>query len=146
MRVKAHLLVPGVEHRRKTMHRGSQRLVRGKLLGQGTGCCGKEQVVSVLGLRTKESATQFGRQCEGDKEMGCLDPSMQLALNPCGRSSTATLWAGLMVAGVKGKVLPPAVRAVKEPTTQGRGAAMSNGPEGAVLLRRKERFCLEELG
>ena len=143
MRMKAELLVPGVQHGGEAVDGGAQALVGRELFGERSGCGGEEQVVSFPGVRPEEAAAQFGRQREGDEEVRRLDELALFALNPSGVGRAAALRAGFVIAGMKGEVLPSAL-AIKELTAQRRGAATGDGPDGAVLLRPERRSGLKK--
>ena len=145
VRMKAHLLVPGVEHGGKAVDRGPQSLVRGQLLRESVGDGGEEQIIGLFGEGPEEAAAQLGRQGEGDQEIGGVDQLGQLALNPAGRGGTAALRAGLVIAGVPGEMDLAAVQATLGPPAQGRRAAMGDGPQGAALLGRKRRSRFQEI-
>ncbi len=68
-----------------------------------------------------------------------------LGLDPAVRAQRAALRAGFVVAGVVGKVNVVAGFAGKGTPAQCRGAAMSNRPDGAALLRRERRLRILEL-
>jgi len=57
----------------------------------------------------------------------------------------AALRTGFVIAGVKGKMDMPAIFAGKGTPAQCRGAAMSDGPDGAMLLRGKRRSRFKQL-
>jgi hypothetical protein len=60
---------------------------------------------------------------------------MNFACHPAARGQGAALGAGFVVAGVVGEMNLIAGVANKGASAQSRGAAMSNGPDGAALLR-----------
>ena len=57
----------------------------------------------------------------------------------------AALGAGFVIAGVIGKMKMPALFAGKGTPAQCRSAAMSDRPDGALLLSRERRSRFEEL-
>jgi hypothetical protein len=64
-----------------------------------------------------------------------MDPFAQFALDPAVRGQRTALGTGFVIAGVIGEVDVSTGFAGKGAPTQGRGAAMSDGPDSAALLR-----------
>ena len=96
VRMKAQLLVPGVEHGGKEAGHGSQTFGRGQLFRERPGDRGKEKVVGLPGVGAIEALPQLGREREGDQEIGSLDELVELTLDPAGRGGAAALRTGLM--------------------------------------------------
>ena len=96
-------------------------------------------------MRSKEALPQLGRQREGDQEIGSLDELAQLTLDPAGGGGAAALRTGLVIAGVPGEMDPAAIPTTKGPPAQSRGPAMSDGPQGATLRRRKRRSRFQKI-
>lgn len=133
VRMKSQLLVPGVEHGGEAVNGGAQAFVGRKLFAERTRHGGEKDVVSLLCMQSEKGTAQFRGQREGDEEVRGVDEFALFALNPLGVVSAAAERAGLVIAGMKSKVLASARLAIKESPAQRRGAAMSDGPEGAVL-------------
>jgi len=142
--MKAHLLVPGVKDGGKTIDGGAQAFVGGQLFRERASHSGEEQLIGQFGQGPEEAVSQLGRQGEGDQEIGSQDELGQFPLDPAGGSGAAALGAGLVIAGMPGEV--DLVTASKGPPAQGRGAAMSDSPKGALLFSRKRRSRFEEVG
>ena len=65
-------LVPGMEHGGKAAGGGAQAFILGKFLRQRGLHGGEEQIVGLLGERSKEAPAQLGRQSEGNQEVGSV--------------------------------------------------------------------------
>lgn len=145
VRMKLQALVPGVKNGGETADGSVQRFVAGQFFGKGAHGGGEEQVIGLFGQRAEEVGTQLGREGEGDQEVRSVDELVEFALNPAAIGQSAALGAGFMIAGMIGEVDVLAVFAGKDVAAQSRGAAMSHGPDGAALGRRKRRLGYQEL-
>ena len=144
--VELQFLGPGMEDGDEAIHVRPQGFVGGELFAQGTGDSREEQVVGLLGARAEETGAQFSRKREGDQEVGSVNEPGQFTLDPAVGGVGAALRAGFVVAGVVGQVAVAAGFAGKDPPAQCRGAAVSDRPDGAMLVRRERRSGLEQLG
>src|SRR3974390_2094137 len=135
MGMELQTLVPGMEHGGKAAGGGAQAFIFGEFFRQGSLHGGEEQVVGLLGERAKEATTQLGGKGEGDQEIGGVDEFMNFACHPAARGQGAALGAGFVVAGVIGEVNLMAGVANKGAAAQSRTATVSDGPDGAGLLR-----------
>ena len=109
--------------------------VVGQFFSQGARDGGEEQVIGFFGKGAKEATAQLGRKSEGDQEVGRVDQFVKFACTQRRVASGAALRTGFVVAGVIGEMNLIAGLANKGAPAQGRGAAMSDGPDGAALLR-----------
>lgn len=124
-------LVPGVEDRGEAVGSGPGSLLRGEGLAQGAGAGGKEEVESLLRLRSEEESSQFLRVGEGDEEVGSVESAVELLGDPGGGGGGSALGTGAVVAAVVGKTARAASAAGMEVPAHGRGAATGDGPDGA---------------
>ena len=140
MGMELQTLVPGMEHGSKAAGGGAQTLIPGEFFRQGGCHGGEEQVESFFSKGAKETTAQLGGKGEGDQEVGSVNQFMEFACHPAARGQGATLGAGFMIAGVIGEVNLMAGVTNKGAPPQSRGAAMSDGPDGAALLRPERRL------
>lgn len=145
MGMELQALVPGMEHGGKAAGGRAQAFVLGEFFTEGGLHGAEEQIVGLLGERTKEATAQLGGKREGDQEVGRVDEFMNFACHPAARGQGAALRAGFVVAGVIGEVNLMAGVADKGAPAQSRRAAMSDGPDGAALLCTKRRLGVLEL-
>lgn len=145
VRMKLQALVPGVEDCGEAADSGTQSFVVGQFFGQGAHDGGEEQVIGLFGQGAKEVGAQLGWEGEGDQEVRRVDQFVEFALDPAVIGQCAALGAGFVIAGVIGEVNVRAVFAGKDIAAQSRGAATSDGPDGAALRRRKRRMGSKKL-
>ena len=145
VRMELQFLGPGMQDGDKAIDLRTQGFVGGELFAQGPGGGGEEQVIGLFGARAEEAGAQLCRQREGDQEVRGIDQLAQFALHPAVCGLGAALRAGFVVAGVVGKMNVVARFAGKGTPAQCRSAAVSDRPDGAMLLRRERRSRFEQL-
>jgi hypothetical protein len=123
VRMKAQLLVPGVEHGGEAADRRPQSFA-GQLFGKRPGHDGEEQIVSLPGVRPKEATAQLGRQGEGDEDDG----------------------QGVMILGADlGEDLPVAVAELIEEKHPGGGQGLADGFGVPLFLEFDEEEVVAQL-
>lgn len=155
--MKEQSLIPCVQDQGEPGGGGPQgTLVRqGESQSMGGGI--EEHAVDVLGEGGEEEGTQFAGQGEGDHEVGRTDTSGQFTLDPLLSGGLSALRAGPMIAGMKPKLADAAGLTGMEMPAHGRGATMSDGPEGSALcgvqagtflekVRQEPTQCLNDRG
>jgi hypothetical protein len=106
---------------------------------QGMGGGLEEPRIDGAGRRSEEERAQFGGQGEGHHEVGGADAVGQFPLHPLHGGRACALGTGAVVAGVEAE-LPGAARLTSmQVPAHDRGAAMGDGPDGAVLTRGQGR-------
>src|SRR5262249_48902586 len=128
------LLRPGVQEGDKTMGVSAQGFIGSELFTQCAGDGLEEQFIGLLLTQPEEMAAQLGGEREGDQKIGRVDELGQFTLDPAVCRLCSTLGAGFVITGVVGKMNMPAL-AGKDIPAQCRSAAMSDRPDGAMLLR-----------
>ena len=135
MGMELQSLVPGMQGGGKAADSCFESFILGQFFSQSRRHGGEEQVVCFFSKGAKETTAQLGRKSEGDQEVGRVDEFMKFACHPAAGGHGATLRTSFVVAGVIGELDVIAGFADKGSAAQGRGAAMSDGPDGAALLR-----------
>ena len=135
MRMELQALIPGMKCGSEAADDGTQCFVVGQFFGQGGCDRAEEQIIGLFGEGAEEAVPQLGWESKGDQEIGDINQFTQFALNPAARGQRAALGTGLVVAGVIGEMDVIAGLAGKGAPAQSRRAAMSDGPDGAALLR-----------
>ena len=135
MRMELQALIPGMKGGSEAADGGEQSFVVGQFFGQGGRDGAEEQIIGLFGKGAEEAPPQFGWEGKGDQEVGGLNQFTQFALDPAVCGQRAALGTGFVVAGVIGEMDLVAGFADKGASAQGRSAAMSDGPDGAALLR-----------
>jgi hypothetical protein len=79
--------------------------------------------------------TQFGRQCEGQQEIGAGQEAAALLLKPAFSLILMTLWTGAIAAGVVGKHVLLTVIALIDMSPKERRATSGNIPQSPFLNR-----------
>lgn len=130
---------PGLEDGEQAEFRAEVFVVARDLL-QRTGALADEQRIKVL-LAGADERAQFGRHGESDQIIRRRQEPLALAGQPLGGVGMAALRAGAMIAGVVGKMLPPAL-APEELASERGGAATENGSNGAPMRRPQARAKL----
>ena len=143
--MELQLLSPGVQDGDKTVDGSAQRFVRCQFFAQRTGGSLEEQFIGLLLPHTQEAAAQLGGQSKSDQEIRRIDSLGQFTLDPPMGGLCPALGAGFVVARVVSKLKVPALFTGKGTPAQCRSAAMSDRPDGAMLLRRERRSRFEEL-
>lgn len=134
VRMEEQALVPGVKDGGEAVSEGLEPLGGAEFCGECARRCGEEEVVGFLGMGAKEAGPEFGRQGEGDQEVGSVNEFAEFTLNPVGGGRTATLGTSLVVAGMPGELEFTAGSAGKGVAAQSRGPAMGESPNGASLI------------
>ena len=73
VRMELQFLGPGVQQGDETNHLGAQAFVGCQFFAQSAGGGLEEQFIGLLFTRAHETTAQFGRQGEGDQEVGSID-------------------------------------------------------------------------
>ena len=105
----------------------------------------EEELIDFLGLCGEEQLPQFFGQRKGDHEVRRANALAKFALHPLRGGVLAALRAGAVVATVEVEFLF-AARAGIEVPTHFLGAAMSDGPDGALLCLAHRVTMLTQMG
>lgn len=87
----------------------------------------------------------MSRKRESDEKVGSIDELVQLASDPLSGGRPTALRTRFVIAGVPGEMELAAIGACKDPTTQSRGTAVGDGPEGAALIRGERRRRVQKV-
>ena len=146
MRMELHLLAPGVEDGGEPADRGAETFGGGKFFGHGGGNRREKEIVELFGQRAKEAVPQFLRQGESPHKVRRVDLLLQSSFDPGGGGGLAAARTGFVIATMEGKVIGSTTGAGIARPSQGRGAAMGDGPDGAALRAGERRRSLQKPG
>ena len=121
VRMKLHLLAPGMEHGSITMDHCFEPLCLREFFAHSSGNCCEKDVVVFLGEWTEEIRTQFLGQGKGHHEVGSIDLLPYGALNPVSSGGSATTRTGLVIAAADGLGGPETDCCLQQPWSEAEG-------------------------
>lgn len=133
--VKRHRARPGVQHGEQPEPRAELPWIRGKSLERARG--GGEQGVVDLFWMTSGQGAQFSREREGDEEIGTLQQSLALPLEPTAGLLAVTLGTVSVAARVIAVAFAAAAIAAEAMSAEGGGTAAEEVSHDATLVARQ---------